>query len=164
MMGNDHLHCVSNGKQTRDAWDGMRKGGDLISTLAMWHQEDDSNDTPRITGACEHITGGTKFSLAMLRGSRWGAGCERLQWIYENMPDGLGMFLSTYSGDGKPLPPFVGEPWLMPLTGDINHVAGAYEGALDDEWPNFVALAVKFIPLNGGTSIVVTRNKYPEVC
>ena len=45
---------------------------------------------------------------------------------------GFGHCVTTYEGDGDPLPSFSGEPYLLPLAGDIEQVADTIWDALDE--------------------------------
>jgi hypothetical protein len=69
--------------------------------------------------------------------------------------------VTTYSGDGNPLPSFEGEPYLLPLKGGIKDIAQTIWGALNEE--NRVSLAVKFINMATRKSIIEVINKYHVV-
>ena len=74
-------------------------------------------------------------------------------------PPGLGYALTTYEGDGDPLPPFRGEPRWLPLAGSPEAVLDDYWNALDAD--NRVALAVKAIPPAGdGPGRILLRNRH----
>ena len=73
-------------------------------------------------------------------------------------PPGLGLALTTYQGDGSPLPPFQGEPLWLPLVGDADQVLETCWEALDPE--NRVSLAVKEIPAGGGSGQIRLRNQH----
>lgn len=159
------IFVVSNGHQT-NYLHGF--GGDLTELVKCgndsWKYEPDSpNFTPRISGAITRCDSCDEFhfDIAILRKSAWGMACERAIYSFDMIKSGFGYGISTYSGDGNPLPSFTGEPFLLPFLHDIEAVADAYWEALNDE--NRVSLAVKFIPLGGGTSTVVLRNKYEKV-
>ena len=72
-------------------------------------------------------------------------------------PPGLGVCLTTYQGDGNPLPSFCGDPLLLPCSGSANDLLDVYWDALDAE--NRIALAVKWIPLRGGPGEIILRNR-----
>ena len=93
---------VTNGDQTdtiRDAGD-FRKG-----LMGREYEPDEPNWTPRIS-AILHADG--SFELSILK--RGDGRCVREFFCYEGCDAGKGFFLSTYQGDGSPLPPFAGEP------------------------------------------------------
>src|SRR5262249_54998530 len=73
---------------------------------------------------------------------------------------GLGVGLTTYRGDGHPLPSFTGDPLLLPCAGSPDDLLNTYWDALDVN--NRVALAVKYIPAQGGVGTIVVRNRYDE--
>jgi hypothetical protein len=66
--------------------------------------------------------------------------------------------LTTYLGDGNPLPSFSGEPLLLPVEGTADQVLDTYWRALDAD--NRLALAVKQIPQDGGASILMLHNRH----
>ena len=76
-------------------------------------------------------------------------------------PPGYGLCLTTYEGDGDPLPAFHGDPLWLPLDGAPEAVLDRYWEALDAE--NRVALALKRIPLSGGPGAILVRNRFAAV-
>ena len=93
---------VTNGDQTDTIHD-MR---DFRGALATREYEPDGpNWTPRIS-AILHADG--SFSLSILK--RVDGRCLRCCYDYEGCDEGHGYFISTYQGDGSPLPSFAGEP------------------------------------------------------
>ena len=44
-------------------------------------------------------------------------------------------------GDGDPLPPFRGEPILLPLTGDVDDIANTYWNLLNED--NRISLMIR---------------------
>ena len=93
---------VTNGDQT----DTIRDLGDFRAALATREYEPDGpNGTPRIS-AILHADG--SFSLSILK--RVDGRCLRCTYDYEGCDEGRGYFISTYQGDGSPLPSFSGEP------------------------------------------------------
>lgn len=93
---------VTNGDQT----DTIHDMGDFRAALATREYEPDGpNWTPRIS-AILHADG--SFSLSILK--RVDGRCLRCCYDYEGCDEGRGYFISTYQGDGSPLPSFTGEP------------------------------------------------------
>lgn len=93
---------VTNGDQT----DTIRDAGDFRKGLMQREYEpDDPNFTPRISAMLYHDG---SFELSILK--RVQGRCLREFFCYEGCDEGKGWFLSTYQGDGKPLPTFAGEP------------------------------------------------------
>ena len=100
-MGTDLV--VTNGDQT----DTIVEQGDFIKGCMLREFEpDDPNFTPRISTIL-HEDG--SFELSILKHQESGR-CLREFFCYEGADEGVGYFLSTYDGDGNPLPTFTGEP------------------------------------------------------
>ena len=103
-MGGDLI--VTNGNQT----DTIRDMGEFRAALATRaYEPDEPNWTPRISAIC-HKDG--SFSLSILK--HVDGRCLRCFYSYEGCDEGMGYFISTYQGDGSPLPSFTGEP--IPIT------------------------------------------------
>ena len=93
---------VTNGDQT----DTIRDFGDFRKALMTREYEpDDPNWTPRISAL---LRDDGSFELSILK--RRDARCLREFFSYEGVEEGKGWFISTYQGDGNPLPSFSGEP------------------------------------------------------
>ena len=93
---------VTNGDQT----DTIRDMGDFRKALATREYEPDApNFTPRISAI---LNADGSFSLSVLK--RVDGRCLRCFYDYEGCDEGRGYFISTYEGDGSPLPSFLGEP------------------------------------------------------
>ena len=73
-------------------------------------------------------------------------------------PPGLGVCITTYQGDGSPLPSFTGDPLLLPCGGSAAETLDLYWNALDAD--NKISLAVKRIPVSGGPGSIVIRNRF----
>lgn len=100
-MGDDLV--VTNGDQT----DTIVEQGDFVKGCMLREFEpDDPNFTPRISTIL-HADG--SFDLSILKHQESGR-CLREFFCYEGADEGVGYFLSTYDGDGNPLPTFTGEP------------------------------------------------------
>ena len=93
---------VTNGDQT----DTIRDMGDFRAALATREYEpDEPNWTPRISAIC-HADGSFELSILKHVDGR----CLRCFYSYEGCDEGKGYFISTYQGNGSPLPSFSGEP------------------------------------------------------
>ncbi|MCH8883878.1 MAG: SPOR domain-containing protein [SAR324 cluster bacterium] len=79
---------------------------------------------------------------------------------YQGFAPGLGWCVTTYRGDGTPLPSFAGEPYPLPLSGDSEALADEYWECLNGD--NRVALAGKSIDPGGGTSTLTIRNRFEQ--
>ena len=104
-MGGDLI--VTNGNQT----DTIRDMGDFRAALATREYEpDEPNWTPRISAIC-HADGSFELSILKHVDGR----CLRCFYSYEGCDEGRGYFISTYQGDGSPLPSFSGEPMQIDM-------------------------------------------------
>ncbi len=93
---------VTNGNQT----DTICDMGDFRAALATREYEpDEPNWTPRISAI---LNADGSFSLSILK--RVDGRCLRCLYDFEGVDEGKGWFISTYQGDGSPLPSFTGEP------------------------------------------------------
>ena len=93
---------VTNGDQT----DTIRDAGDFCKALMTREYEpDEPNWTPRISALCRDDG---SFALSILK--RQDGRCLREFFCYEGCDAGRGRFISTYQGNGSPLPSFSGEP------------------------------------------------------
>ncbi len=98
---------VTNGDQT----DTIRDAGDFRKALLTREYEpDEPNYTPRISAI---LYDGGAFELSILK--RRDGRCLREFFCYEGCSEGQGWFLSTYQGDGSPLPSFAGEPLAVTM-------------------------------------------------
>ena len=104
---------VTNGDQTDTIW----KMGDFRAALATREYEpDEPNFTPRIS-AILYKDGSFEMSILKHRDGR----CIREFFNFEGVDEGKAYFISTYQGDGNPLPTFAGEPIEvdMPAVEDV---------------------------------------------
>ena len=104
---------VTNGNQT----DTVCEFGDFRKALMTREYEPDSpNWTPRIS-AIIYADGSFELSILKEKDGR----CLREFFCYEGCEEGKGYFISTYQGDGSPLPSFAGEPVevTMPEPGEV---------------------------------------------
>lgn len=93
---------VTNGDQT----DTIRDTGCWWKALMTREFEPDApNYTPRISALLREDG---SFELSILK--RVDDRCLRCFYSYEGVTEGTGYFISTYQGDGSPLPSFAGEP------------------------------------------------------
>ena len=93
---------VTNGDQT----DTIRDFGDFRKALMTREYEpDEPNFTPRISAI---VNGDGSFEISILK--HLDGRCLREFFCYEGCEEGKGYFISTYQGNGSPLPSFAGEP------------------------------------------------------
>jgi hypothetical protein len=154
------LHVVSNGDHTRTLLDALVAGGSFESALETREREPDApNYTPRIAGLLDLRAASPRLALGILKASPADpALTDRATFRPAPPPAGLGLGLTTYRGDGSPLPAFEGEPLWLPLEGSAPEVLERYWGALDPG--NRVALALKRIPREGGSPEILVRNRH----
>lgn len=162
------LFVAGNGNQVKNMIEGHRVGVSPYQVLCMRQfEDDDPNCTPRIAVACFVQDGAFDIEMSILRQAigSLGVGCDRHFFRLDptGLVDGIGHFLTTYTSDGNPLPPYVGEPFTMPFFGsDIRSIAGALWDRLNKD--NRVSLGMKFIPLTpDGTMQVLTIDKSARV-
>jgi len=153
------VHIVSNGDQTRTIHDEISSGGSFESALQTREREPDApNYTPRISGLVDLREAEPAFALSILKANPADPErTDRTSFRPAPPPPGLGLALTTYQGDGDPLPAFCGEPLWLPLEGDSEGLADHYWDSLDAD--NRVALAVKRIPARGGAVEIRLRNR-----
>jgi hypothetical protein len=161
------LYVVSNGSQTDDVASETDPAMSLNDRLLDFEYEpDEPNFTPRITATSSWDAPVVSrdpwllnIEMSILRKSMWSNECDRLLYNINDVGKGYGYCFHTYACDGEPLPAFHGEPYLLPLQGDASQIASKFWETLDPD--NRVSLAVKFIPRDGPSHIVII-NKYAK--
>lgn len=160
MMEDEEYYVVSNGRQTRDILSSMLDGASHYEGLQHWQYEPDApNYTPRITAS--YSLEEKSLEISIIKKSSFGLGCDCQMFRYEKLSPGIGYGITTYEGDGNPLPPFRGEPFPIPLEGTAEEVAKALWANLNPD--NRVALAIKAIDVATGESSIHIINKYQAV-
>jgi IMP cyclohydrolase len=151
------IYFVSNGAQTRTLYETLSTGGTFDAALAQWqHEPDAPNYTPRISAML--VLAQQQVTLSILKANAVDpAYTDRYTYRPAVPAQGLGIGLTTYRGDGNPLPSFTGDPLLLPCAGSPEDLLDMYWEALDAH--NRVALAVKYIPAQGGTGTIIVRNQ-----
>jgi hypothetical protein len=127
-------------------------------------EPDAPNYTPRFSGVLHVEAGKYNFAMSILKSDDGDpSACLRQTFAYENPAAGQGRFISTYQGDGNPLPSFAGEPVKLAFaddfTADIDTFAGRIWDALNED--NKVSLFVRFIDIETGAaeSRIINKNK-----
>ena len=139
MRGIGHNIIVSNGSQTDMIYDKLMLGSGFLTSLAYETYEPDApNYTPRISGYLDKNF--KNISLSIIKRNHTG-NTDRCFYRYSNIPLGVGYCVTTYMGDGDPLPSFQGEPILLPLTGNVDDIANTYWEALNED--NRISLMVR---------------------
>jgi hypothetical protein len=152
------IYLVSNGGQTRTLYDTLSAQGTFEAAMAQWEREPDApHYTPRISAMLTLTP--PQVTLSLLKANPVNpAFTDRYVYQPAIPVQGLGVGLTTYRGDGHPLPSFTGDPLLLPCAGTPEDLLNAYWEALDTN--NRVALAVKHIPAQGGMGTILVRNRY----
>jgi IMP cyclohydrolase len=153
------IYLVSNGDQTRTLYETLQRGGTFDSALATREREPDApNYTPRISGMLNMREKPVTVALSILKANPINPEfTDRFSYRPAMPVSGVGVGLTTYSGDGTPLPSFAGDPLLLPCQGSAETVLDSYWNALNAN--NRVAIAVKQIPGQGGSSDILIRNR-----
>lgn len=94
---------ITNGDQTDTI---VEAGSFRAGCMAREFEPDAPNFTPRISAI---VNPDGSFELSILKHQESGR-CLREFFAYEGCDEGVGYFISTYQGDGNPLPTFAGEP------------------------------------------------------
>lgn len=94
---------VTNGDQTDTI---VEAGSFRAGCMAREFEPDAPNFTPRISAI---VNADGSFEISILKHQENGR-CLREFFAYEGCDEGVGYFISTYQGDGNPLPTFAGEP------------------------------------------------------
>ena len=137
----DDCVVVTNGSQTDTICEGFIQGESFYDSLyTEKHEPDAPNFTPRISGLIEQ----KKSSMTLAKISKCDFSAEQSVYHfyrYNEIGAGFGYCLTTYMGDGNPLPSFKGDPILLPLEGDAEQIAEKYWEALNQD--NRISLAVR---------------------
>lgn len=151
---------VSNGDQTRTLCDGIAAGKSMRQALSLREREPDApNYTPRITGMLDLNGDEPEIALSILKANKIDPTYSDRHYYYPKAPTaGIGYGLTTYMGDGNPLPTFDVDPLLLPLERSAETTLELYWDKLDEE--NRISLAVKEIAIDGSSSRTVLKNKY----
>ena len=156
---------VTNGDQTDTIYEGLDKQFTFEQSLRSREFEPDApNYTPRISGVMHVEKKRFNYAMSILKSDQGDpSSCLRYTFAYENPKAGEGRFISTYMGDGNPLPSFVGEPRALELdaafTENIDVFTQRVWKALNED--NKVSLFVRFIDIASGNyeTRIVNKNQ-----
>lgn len=150
---------VSNGDQTRTLRDGLQRGISFEQSLRDREREPDApNYTPRISGLIDVRGESPELYLSLLKADGFDPDRTcRITYQLALPPKGLGLGLTTYMGDGAPLPSYRGEPLVLPCKGDPAQVLMRYYGALDAD--NRISVAVKQVDRTGRCLGLLVHNR-----
>ena len=156
---------VTNGDQTDTIYEGLDKQFTFEQSLRSREFEPDApNYTPRISGVMHVEKNRFNYAMSILKSNQGDpSSCLRYTFAYENPKAGEGRFISTYMGDGNPLPSFEGEPRALELdaafTENIDVFTDRVWTALNED--NKVSLFVRFIDIATGNyeTRIVNKNQ-----
>ena len=148
---------VTNGDQTDTIYDFLSKGDSFENALeTRCFEPDEPNYTPRVSGLLDFENGFT-YKMSILKSAdEKGSGCNRFTFSYFPV-DGIGHFIHTYEGNGKPIPSFFGEPEIVVVGNDIDEYTGLIWENLNAE--NKVSLYVRYIDIITGAYEIRMINK-----
>ena len=149
---------VTNVDQTDTIRDFLRQGDTFENALrTRGFEPDQPNYTPRIS-AILHYKKAYWYQMSILKcADGQGTKCNRFTFDFAPVP-GLGHFIHTYVGDGKPLPSFEGEPEPVDIDGDIDAFTQTVWTSLNGD--NKISLFVRYIDLATGSEETRVLNKY----
>lgn len=156
---------VTNGDQTDTIYEGLDRQFTFEQSLRSREFEPDApNYTPRISGVMHVEKNRYNYAMSILKSDQGDpSSCLRYTFAYENPKAGEGRFISTYMGDGNPLPSFEGEPRALELdaafTENIDVFTERVWNALNED--NKVSLFVRFIDIVSGNyeTRIVNKNQ-----
>jgi len=158
---------VTNGVQTDGIRDALNAGEKWDDALKLYAFEPDApNYTPRISGILTLCSDTNepyvRVELSILKSLDGNPDCCcRYFYKYENIPAGSGRFISTYRGDGNPLPSFQGEPIPAAIHApDAKTLADQLWESLNEE--NKISLFVQYTSLRDGSRDTAVINKHQE--
>ncbi len=161
MLGSTTI--VTNGDQTDTIYDFLSRnphpGYNFEAALTTRTFEDDRPHwTPRISGLLDMKTGA--YKLHILKSDHGNEqSLQRFTFDYPQPSSGFGHFISTYQGNGNPLPSFEGEPIRVALDEDSpRRWAERLWTALNAD--NKVSLFVRAVDLKTEKHEDVIINKY----
>lgn len=155
------IQLVSNGDQTRTVFDALTRGTSFAAALeTRAHEPDAPHYTPRISGMLDLRGDGARLSLAILRANPVDPGqTDRTFFELGLPPPGIGRGITTYAGDGNPLPSFSGDPLALPCEGRSgSEILEQYWSALDAD--NRIGVAVKTLAADGTCQELLVKNRY----
>ncbi len=145
-----NLTVISNGDQTDTICEGLAGGLTFEQSLRSRRFEPDfPNCTPRISCVVDAAGGKLDFSMSILKSADGNPDSDiRCTFAYSGVPAGEGRFISTYMGDGDPLPSFEGEPVRIRISGDQDGFTRSLWESLNED--NKVSLFTRYISLEDG--------------
>jgi len=149
---------ISNGNHTDTICKGLEDGNSFYAALhSEKHELDAPNFTPRISGIIKCEEGSMVLSIISKSYFFDEQSIHRF-YRYTDIAQGYGYCLTTYMGDGNPLPSFKGDPLLLPLQGNAEKIASLYWKELNQD--NRISLAVRELTQTGEDRLkIINRNQ-----
>ena len=117
MRDTENYMIVTNGSQTDIIYEQLVHGRNFIESLSSVNFEPDApNYTPRISAVVSKHTG--NVDICIISRNHTGQS-DRKFYSYNDIEPGTGYCVTTYLGDGDPLPSFNLDPILLPLEDNI---------------------------------------------
>lgn len=150
---------VSNGDQTDTIYEHLSQGKTFESAMSERTFEPDApNFTPRIAGVIDLKAGHAAIKLAIAKKSPMNDNPLHHFFHMQSPEKGLGWCIHTYEQDGNPIPPFAGEPYIVPVRGTVDEIANGFWQVLNED--NKISLAVRAIQIKTGKAEIKILNKY----
>ena len=143
----DERIVVTNGSHTDTICNGLTQCESFYTSL---HDEKHEPDAPNYTTRISGIIDPSDSSIALSRITKSDFSTEHsthFYYRYTDIPAGYGYCVTTYMGDGNPLPAFTGDPILLPLEGDAEKIADNYWQLLNPD--NRISLFVRELNSSG---------------
>ena len=128
MRDTENYMIVTNGSQTDTIYEQLAHGRNFIESLSGVDFEPDApNYTPRISAVVSKHTG--DVDICVISRNHTGQS-DRKFYSYSDIEPGIGYCVTTYLGDGDPLPSFNLDPIKVPLQDNIQQT---FWNALDKD-------------------------------
>jgi IMP cyclohydrolase len=159
IISKDNIHIVSNGDQTNTIFDKISEGGTFEEAIHEREYEPDApNYTPRISGIVDLNDKSNIYKLSIIKSlDNNPSVCVRSIFSYNQALSGIGHCISTYTGDGTPLPSYEGEPIVVPIFNSCDENLDYYWNLLHSE--NRISILVKEINRNSNQINILIKNK-----
>lgn len=155
----DKVHIVTKGDQTDTIYNKYSMGGSFEQAIKEREYEpDEPNFTPRISGIVDLNDTCTAYKLSIIK-SLYNSSkvCIRNIFSYSDPVPGVGHCITTYQGDGNPLPSYEGEPYIVPVHDNIKETLDFYWNLLYEE--NRISILVKHIHIQTHEVTIEIKNK-----
>lgn len=148
-------HVVGNGIHVDTAIEWYGKDQGLEASLRRMSH---GRTVPSIIASCRWEHGRPIIKMARVERSLFKDASEPHLCVPDVGP-GFGYCLTECFGNADARSPFLGDPFLLPLSGSARSIMYSIWEVLDDEYK--VGIVVKTFPRNGGKPDIVVHNQYP---